>query len=189
MTAYRSKLMGVLIAVALVVLSAIGLRLSDPAQKTFEVIDGVIGKPVKINNGEVTVTQVRVGTVVKQYGEVQDGTAGMFVAVSVTGAATGPKPLRLDTQLLSKQIRYRSYSITNVAANPGFEISTDAIFEVDPAHIDDLTLEMWPGEILSAYQEHARIKLGITAANAEQWQAVAKGQELEMLPDSKRAIP
>jgi hypothetical protein len=188
-TPSRSKLLDVLLALALVVLSAVGLRLSDPEEKTFQVVNGVIGKPVKINNGDVIVTRVRVGTVVKQYGEIQDSTAGMFVAVSVTGAATGPKPLRLDAQLLSKQVRYRSYSFTSVAVNPGFEISTDAIFEVDPAHMDNLTLEMWPGEVLSAYQEHARIKLGITAANADQWVAAARGQELEMVPDARRAIP
>jgi hypothetical protein len=91
-TPLRTKLVPILAAIALVGLAAAGLRLSEPAEeKNFEVINGVVGHPVKINNGEVTVTQVRVGTALKRFGEIQDRTDGMFVAVSVTGAATGPK--------------------------------------------------------------------------------------------------
>jgi hypothetical protein len=181
-------LVGVLTAIALVALSAVGLRLSDPEQR-FEVVRGVIGKPVKINNGEVTVTGVKVGTALKQYGEIHDTTPGMFVAVSVTGAATSSKPLRLDAQLISKQARYQSYSFASTQASPGFQVSADTIFEVDPAQIDDLTIEMWPGEILSAYQEHVRIKLGVTAANADELRTAAEGHDLEIVPESKRAIP
>lgn len=91
MTIAQSKMLAALTAIALVALAAVGLRLSDPDEKKSEVINGVIGKPVKVNDGEVTVTQVKVGTALKRYGEIQDSTPGMFVAVSVTGAATGPK--------------------------------------------------------------------------------------------------
>ncbi len=109
----ESKLVPIVVAVALVGLSAAGLRLSEPPEETnFEVINGVFGKPVKVNNGEVTVTQVKVGTALKQYGEVRDRTDGMFVAVSVTGAATGPQQLELQAaRLLSGDVRYEGYQL------------------------------------------------------------------------------
>lgn len=100
-------------------------------------IDGVFGKPVKINNGEVTVTQVKVGTALKQYGEVRDRTDGMFVAISVTGAATGPKKLELQAaRLLSGDVRYEGYQLgAGLSADPGFQTSVESVFEVDPAQI------------------------------------------------------
>ena len=187
----RTKVVGVLVAIALVGISAVGLRLSDPDEKRFEVIRGVPGKPVSINNGEVTVTQVRVGTVLVEYDQIQDRTAGMFVAVSLTGAATGPKPLQLGAaRLLSKQVRYDSYRIgAGASADPGFQTGVDVLFEVDPAQIDDLTLEMWPNEVITGYQQRVRIRLGITAGNAAQWHAAARGHAIEPSRSTTRAIP
>jgi len=68
----QSRWVGVLAAIALVVVSTIGLRLSDPEEQKFEVINGVVGEPAKVNNGEVTVTELRVGTILKQFGRIQD---------------------------------------------------------------------------------------------------------------------
>jgi hypothetical protein len=191
MTPRRSKLVPILIAIALVGLSAAGLRLSEPPEGTnFEVISGVFGKPVKVNNGEVTVTQVKVGTALEQYGEVRDRTDGMFVAVSVTGAATGPKKLELQAaRLLSGDVRYEGYQLgAGLSANPGFQTSVESVFEVDPAQIDGLTMEMGSNEILHGYQERVRIRLGVTPANAEQWRAADQGV-LEPATLTTRAIP
>jgi hypothetical protein len=191
MTPRRSKLVPIAVAVALVGLSAAGLRLSEPPEETnFEVINGVFGKPVKVNNGEVTVSQVKVGTALKQYGEVRDRTDGMFVAVSVTGAVTGPKKLELQAaRLLSGDIRYEGYQLgAGLGADPGFQTSVESVFEVDPAQIDGLTLEMGSNEILHGYQERVRIRLGVTPANAEQWRAAAAGV-LEPATPTTRAIP
>jgi hypothetical protein len=191
MTPRRSKLVPIAVAVALVGLSAAGLRLSEPPEETnFEVINGVFGKPVKVNNGEVTVSQVKVGTALKQYGEVRDRTDGMFVAVSVTGAATGPKKLELQAaRLLRGDIRYEGYRLgAGLSADPGFQTSVESVFEVDPSQIDGLTLEMGSNEILHGYQERVRIRLGVTPANAEQWRAAAAGV-LEPATPTTRAIP
>jgi hypothetical protein len=191
MTPYRSRVVPIVVAIALVGLSAAGLRLSEPPEETnFEVINGVFGKPVKVNNGEVTVTQVKVGTALKQYGEVRDRTNGMFVAVSVTGAATGPKKLELQAaRLLSGDVRYEGYQLgAGLSADPGFQTSVESVFEVDPAQIDGLTLEMGSNEILHGYQERVRIRLGVTPANAEQWRAAAQGV-LEPATLTTRAIP
>jgi hypothetical protein len=115
----------------------------------------------------------------------------MFVAITVTGAATGPKDLKLtEARLLSKQVRYDSYEILGgVIASPGFQTSVDMVFEVDPAQIRDLTLEMWPNEAISGYQERLRITLGITADNAEHWRAAAQGQVVKVSRPTTRAIP
>jgi hypothetical protein len=183
-------MLGALAAMALVALSAVGLRLSEPDEKKSEVIDGVIGKPVKVNDGEVTVTQVKVGTSLKGYGEIQDSTDGMFVAVSVTGAATGPKRLELNAaRLLSDDVRYEGYQISSgVNSEPGFQTSVDGVFEVDPAQIDELTLEVGSNEILHGYQQRVRIKLGVTRANAQEWRAAAEGV-IELAAMTTRAIP
>lgn len=191
MTPLRTKLVPILAAIALVGLAAAGLRLSEPAEeKNFEVINGVVGHPVKINNGEVTVTQVRVGTALKRFGEIQDRTDGMFVAVSVTGAATGPKQLELQAaRLLSGAVRYEGYQLgAGFSANPGFQTSVESVFEVDPAQIDGLTLELGPNEILHGYQQRVRIRLGVTPANADQWRGTAEGV-LEPAALTTRAIP
>ena len=186
----QSRWVGVLTAVALLAVSSLGLRLSDPEEQKFEVINGVVGKPVKINNGELTVTQLRVGTILKQFGQRQDSTDGMFMVIRVTGAATGPKPLELNaSRLLSGDFHYEGYqSSSGVNAQPGFETTVDVVFEVAPAHIDDLTLEMGSNEILRGYQQRVRIQLGITPANAEQWSATAKGL-IEPMTATNRAIP
>ena len=185
----RSKLAGVLAAAALVTVSAIGLRLSDP-KDTFQAVTGTPGQPVASNTGELTVTGVEVGTVLVEYHEVRDRTVGMFVAVAVTGAATGQKQFNLaSAELISKDVHYNSYRLTPVTAPPGFQTNTDILFEVDPARIDGLTLQMWPNEILSGYQQRIRIPLGVTAANAAQWRAAARDHAIEVAPNVTGAIP
>ena len=66
----------------------------------------------------------------------------MFVAVTVTAAATGPEQLKLGSaRLLSRQVHYDSYKIAGgMNASPGFQVSADTLFEVDLAQIDDLAL-------------------------------------------------
>ena len=186
----RSRGVGVLAAIALVAASAVGLRLSDPERQEFQVIDGVVGQPIKVNDGEVTVNEIRVATALKKFGEVRDTTDGMFVVVKVTGAATGPKPLSLlAARLLSGDLRYEGYSMNvGVTAEPGFQMTRDSVFEVDPAQIDDLTLEVGSNEILHGYQQRVRVKLGVTSGNADQWRAAANGQ-IELAADTTRAIP
>jgi hypothetical protein len=185
-----SKLAGVLAAIALVAVSAVGLRLSDP-KGTVDMVSGVLGKPVTINDGELSVDRVRVGTVLTQNDEVRDRTAGMFVAVAVTGAATGPRELSLGSaELVSKDVHYKTYGLTSLVAAPGFKTSTDIVFEVDPARIEGLTLEMWRNEVISGYQQRVRIPLGITAANANQWRDAARGWGIDIsLSNSTRPIP
>jgi hypothetical protein len=129
MTPLRSKLVPILAAIALVGLSAAGLRLSGPPEETnFDVISGVFSKPVRVNNGEVTVSQVKVGTALKQFGEIKDRTDGTFVAITMTGAATGPEPFGMAAaRLLSGDVRYEGYQLSaGVTAQAGFQTTVPA---------------------------------------------------------------
>ncbi|MEN2590837.1 hypothetical protein, partial [Acinetobacter baumannii] len=79
---------------------------------------------------------------------------------------------------------YRAYSTSvGLSVPPGFVETTEVAFEVDPARIADLTLNLEPTEIVSGYQQHAQIHLGITAANAADWAAGAEGRTVEAAAD------
>jgi len=68
-------------------------------------------------------------------------------------------------------------------------VSTDVTFEVDPARIDDLTLELYETEFIAGYQQRLRIHLGITAGNADRWRATAEDQVLIPVDSSTRTLP
>ena len=110
-------------------------------------------------------------------------TRGLFVVVRVEVSATGPEVVETaDTRVLSKHRRYDSFGISSTGqAEPGFVSSVDVVFEVDPADIDDLTLEIYPLEVVSGYAQHSRIHLGITRRNAGQWRAAGQNQVVETL--------
>jgi hypothetical protein len=180
----RLALLRLLVAVALVALAAVGLRLSEGQEgQNFQVVRGRLGEPVAINGGTVTASQVRVGTSLTDQGEAYATTPGLFVVVRVEVAATGRETVRAqDTRVVTKRRRYDSFSasLTGEAA-PGFATAEDAIFEVDPADLADLTLELDPGELVSGYAQHTRIHLGITRGNAERWRAAGQHQVVEIL--------
>jgi hypothetical protein len=169
------------VAIGFVALAAVGLRLSEAgAEAEAQIVTGVLGQPVQVNDGEITVTEVRVGTALKSFGDV-DRTPSMFVLVRTRAAATGSKDLNLsESTLISGDATYDSYSsFSGVRSDVGFRTTDDLVFEVDPARIDDLALELSSLEIVSGYQQHVRIHLGITPGNADQWRAAAQGQVVE----------
>ena len=69
---------------------------------------------------------------------------------------------------------------------PGFEAAQDLVFEVDPAAVDDLTLELDHREFIRAYPERVRIHLGITRANAADWRDAGRDQVLTPLDQTTR---
>jgi hypothetical protein len=50
----------------------------------------------------------------------------------------------------------------------------DFVFELDPARIDGLTLELWRGEIVMGYHQRVRVPLGVTGDNADQLRSSAQ---------------
>jgi hypothetical protein len=176
----RSRLVRILVAIALVSLAAVGLRLSE-GEENFEVVRGILGAPVTLRDGTVTATEVRVGTALSREGEVYVETPGLFVVVRTEVAATGPRKLPgYSARVLTGSRRYDALSGSNLGnVPPGFSSAQDLVFEVDPAVLADLTLELAPAELLTGYPEHARIHLGITPDNAEAWRAAGQDQVVE----------
>jgi len=189
MVLQRSRLARALAAIALVALAAVGLRLSDDGSE-FEVVRGVVGAPVALNDGTVTATEVRVGTSLSREGEVYAVTPGLFVVVRTEVAATVPRELpSYNARVLTGSRRYDALSgpgLGNVP--PGFSATADVVFEVDPAVLADLTLELAPADLITAYPEYARIHLGITEDNAEGWWAAGRDQVVEPIDPKSRGI-
>jgi hypothetical protein len=187
----RSRLLRLIVTISLVALAAVGLRVSEtPKDRNFEIVRGVLGEPVVVNGGTITASDVRVGTAVSQRDEVSAVTPGLFVVVRVEVAATGSELIRpKDMRVLTRNRRYDDFGNTYTGqAEPGFASSTDAVFEVDPADLADLTLEVYQVESVAGYAQHARIHLGITRGNAEQWRTAGKDQTIEARPLSLRAV-
>ena len=122
---------------------------------------------------------MRVGLATARLDEVRDRTDGMFVLVSVQTTATGRDPHPGQRQPAQRPAAYGEFGVGGSASAGPVSPATDLLFEVDPAQIDDLTLEIGRRELLSGYSQRARLHLGITPDNADQWRAAARDQILE----------
>ena len=185
----RGVLLRLLVAITLVALAAVGLRLSED-EDNVQVVRGVLGEAVPINGGTATAGQVRVGTALARSGKISATTPGLFVVVRVQIAASGTKPLpSFDARVLTGDRRYQSFGLFGTGkTEPGLEASVDAVFEVDPATIDDLTLEVYPFELVSGFSQNVRIHLGITPGNADEWRAAGRDQVIEPAERTVRGI-
>jgi hypothetical protein len=172
----RSKLLAVLVVVACLVMATVGVRISD-SDSDFRALKGKLGSTMKIDGVELTVSDVRVGQLITDGEKIENRTTGMFLLLRVRLANRDAlENVGLTkSRLLSGQRIYDPYeSLSNIAADPGYVATADFLFEVDPEQIDDLTLEIWSQGIVSGYHDRARIHLGITADNADQWRDAAK---------------
>ena len=177
----RAKVTGIVAALACLAFSAIGLKVNDPPDFTY--VDGVRDQTVQIEGAELVVGEVQVGTRIVRRGEVRAETTGMFVTISSTLAVRGSQRVSLNqSQLVTDERTYDNWSSTGLRADPGFTQTQDLVFEVDPNQVDDLTLEIWHAGIVHGFYQRARIHLGITADNAEQWRRAAEGRDLEPDP-------
>lgn len=173
-----SKLVSVLVGLALIVVAAVGFRLSSQPEG-FEIVRGTLGDVTRYNKGSAEVTSVRVGT------ELRDGdrtvtTPGMFVVVRLTVTADRTDAVKIgQTQLLADDATYEHFGIgDSVAADAGFSTSRDVAFEVAPGRLTDLTVEVYDIGVVSGYHQRLRVHLGITKANAAEWAAAAQGQRV-----------
>lgn len=181
----RSRVVAILVAIACFAVAAIGLRVSGPGED-FRVVRADVGQTITLAGGDFTVEKVDVGTSLSVRGEVAAQTTGMFVVVRLRWA----NPDSADrvgigaAQLLTKDRTYLAYGSDNrVSSPPGFESTVDLQFEVDPAEIDGLTLEMWDSGVLVGYHDRARVQLGITRANADTWRTAATDRTVPVLPN------
>ena len=177
----RSRLVGLLTAIVCVALAATAVQVSE-ARPDHDYVRGQVGRPVAVEDGEVLVDDVRIGTRLTRSGEVMDTTPGAFVVLGVTVAATHTSEVLLsDSRLVTRGPRvYDEFSSQSLRAAPGFAERLDYVFEVDPRQIEDLTLELWRLEIINGYQARVQVHLGITPANADDWATAAAGRSIEI---------
>ena len=136
----RDKLVGVVVALACLAFSAVGMKVYDSPD--FIYVDGIRNEPISIEQSELTVSDVTVGTRLVDDGEVKAETTGMFVAITATLAVPGSQKVILNqSQLITQTRTYDSWSSALLSAEPGFADTEQLYFEIDPAQIDDLTLE------------------------------------------------
>jgi hypothetical protein len=185
----RDKLVGVLVALACLAFSAIGLKVNDPPDFTY--VDGVRGQTLSIEQADLIVGDVEVGTRLVDRGEVQAETPGMFVLVRARLEVPGPRKVYLNSaHLLTDDRTYNQWTSNSLSADPGFAQEQELVFEVDPAQIDDLSLEIWASSTVHGFYQRARVHLGITAENAEQWRLAARGRQVEPDgSDTTEALP
>lgn len=173
----QSKLIAVLLALACVVIAAVGVRVSEPPEDNFQVLKGELDTMIMIDGAELTVSDVRVGQRIGDGEKIENRTSGMFVLIRVQLAnRTELRNVSLNkSRLLSGDRIYETYaSATNISASPGYVSMADFLYEVDPEEIDGLTLEIWSQGILSGYHARARIHLGITTENVDKWRAAGR---------------
>lgn len=172
----RSKVLAVLVVLVCVMVATVGVRLSDP-ETGFRVIKGEVGTMLKINGAELTISDIRVGQLTTDGEKIEQRTTGMFVLMraQLANRDTLENNVLNHVELLSGKRVYEPYSsLSNIGAEPGYVSSSDFLFEVDPQQIDDLTLQIWNQGIVYGYHDRARIHLGITPDNADQWREAAR---------------
>ncbi len=186
----RNRLLTGLLITVCVLVAAVGIRISQPAD--FQLVRGSLNEAVSVREGEVTIDDVRFGSSVLRSGDTSYRTAGMFVVVHVTAEAPGQASLSLQrSQLTSGDRVYLPYSsLSGVKADPGFRSQVDLIFEVDPSRIDDLAIELWPGEIITGYYQRIRVPLEVTSVNAAEARAAGRGPVVDPeIYSSSSAMP
>ena len=181
----RSRLVRAVLAILLVTVAAVAQHLSDP-DSSYELVRAPLEQPTAYGSGQVRVSDVRVGTEVRE-GDSRYSTQGLYLVVNVAVRATG----RDAVTTASSQLRAEggvTYLPTlglgaTVTAEPGFETARDLVFEVDPARIDDLTLELWDQGLVYRYYQRTQTPLGITAGNARQWVEAGAGRSVVAVRD------
>lgn len=185
----RARLVSAILAILLVTVAALAQRVSDP-DRSSEVVRTPLDQATAYESGQVRVSDVRVGTEVRD-GDSRYPTQGLFVVVNVAVRATGRDAVRVaDSQLRAGDgVTYLpAFSLgSSVTAEPGFETARDLVYEVDPTRIDDLTLELWDRGLVYRYYQRTQTPLGITAANARRWAEAGTGRSVVATRDVTKA--
>lgn len=176
----RARLVSAVLAILLVTVAALAQRISDPDSSN-ELVRAPLDQATAYESGQVVVSDVRVGTEVRQ-GDTRYPTQGLFVVVHVAVRATGRDEVTTASSQLrtASDVTYRpAFSLgSTVKAEPGFETARDLVFEVDPTRIDDLTLELWDQGLVYRFYQRTQTPLGITAGNAGAWVAAGTGRSV-----------
>ena len=181
----RARLVSAVLAILLVTVAAVADRLSNPDRDS-ELVRAPLEQATAYDSGEVRVSDVRVATEVRR-GEDSHPTQGLFVVVNVAVRAIGRDSVSATSSRLLADggVTYLpAFSLgATVRAEPGFETARDLVFEVDPARIADLTLELWDQGLVYRYYQRTQTPLGITAGNARQWAEAGAGRSVVVVRD------
>lgn len=161
-------------AVVCVIVSAVGLKLTDDPIP-FHKVTATVGQMVVIEGVQLTVVDVTVGqTLANNKGVPLVRSAGVFVAVDVLLACPGPSGNPASsTKLVAGRRSYREWKSSGaLAPDAGYRTTSRLVFEVDPADLGELVLDAQRLEIIGGYQAHAWVDLGL-AARADQLRAEA----------------
>lgn len=171
------RVASVVFALLCVVVSAIGLKLTDSPLE-FHKVTGVVGQTLEIDGVQLTVLGVTVGqTLADSRGKPLVRSPGLFVGVDVLVACPGAKGNPASrTRLRADDRRYEEWG-SGGALTPaaGYRTTNRVIFEIDPDDLGSLVLDAGPIEIISGYQAHGWIDLGL-AGTADQIRAEAAGR-------------
>jgi hypothetical protein len=172
----RSRVAAAVLAILLVTVAAIAYRSSDP-DTAYELIRAPLDQVTAYESGQLRVTDVRVGSEIAE-GDDHYRTQGLFVVVDVAVQAVGRDAVVVADSRLRAQAgaTYLPAFDPIVRAEPGFETSRAFVYEVDPARLDDLTLELWDEDFVYRYYQRTQTPLGITSANAGQWAQAGRGR-------------
>jgi hypothetical protein len=185
----RSRVVAAVLAILLVTVAAIAYRLSDP-DTDYQLIRAPLDQTTAYQSGRLKVSDVRVGSEITE-GDDHYQTHGLFVVVNVAAQATGRDSVAVaDSRLRAQGVTYLPAFDTVVTAEPGFESSRDLVYEVDPARLDDLTLELWQQGFVYRYYQRTQTPLGVTPGNAAQWVAAGTGRTVVVANDDlTKALP
>ncbi len=191
-----SRLIAALLALACILVAAVGLKLSEPDTGSIDTITAV-GETVTLNGAELTITRVRSGSVVR-FGAADDPeaetvkTSGLFLVVTARLAAPHLAATvgAAGSVTLSEGDRtYANATDQVLSADAGFESTADFVFEVDPDRLAGIRANVKQGEIISGLSSRAVVDLGITSANVAQWRGTeGRTVDVEQYP-STQAIP
>ncbi len=189
-TVGRSRVVGVVLAILLVTVAAIGYRLSDPGASEEYGSSDLVRAPLDVatpyQTGRVLVSDVRVASEITE-GDATFRTRGLFVVVKVAVQAVARDDVTVsDTRLVAgdRTTYLPAFSRgSTIKAVPGFETTCDLVYEVDPARIDGLTLELWQQGLTYRYFERTQTPLGITGANAQRWRDAGAGRTVGVVRD------
>jgi hypothetical protein len=174
-----SRVTAVIIALACVVVAGIAVNITQNIGN--EVVRTInVKQPGRLDNGIVTVTDVQAGTRVRLGEDDYYSSKGMILAITVRAEAPGQQFVVGGGSGVKLHTSDRTYSVfgsnTSISADAGF-VSTGAfLFEVDPQHVAGAYLELFRSEVIHATPQKLHIRLGITAANAANWAASARGR-------------
>lgn len=182
----RSRMAAAIVALACIVVAAVGLKLSEP-DPAFVDTKTVVGRTIDLNGGEFTVTKIRAASNLELQFDETAKTSNLFLVVTAQLAAPRLKTSLGSAKLIQGGLTYSDYTSQILSPAAGYVSTADLIFEVDPSRLTGLQLQIAQGEIIHGIEARGVIDLGITKANAVRLQA-GRGQTAKVRQYPQSAV-